>query len=313
MNLSRMIIEQHRGKIYASPLEPGTEIGVLLPLCYQPEIYPEMSAVIGKDMEEDSKEDGISPDTTILLVEDNLEILDYLRRKLQVTYRVVTAVNGQEAFEAAEKYMPDMVISDVMMPVMSGVELCMKIKNTISLSHIPVILLTAKSLAMHVEEGFDAGADDYIVKPFSLSLLRVRIRNLLAGRQRMQAVYYKRFSLENIGIKVESIDDMFMNKYMEVVRKHIAEPDFGIDEICREIGLSRANFYRKVKAITNLTPVEMIRNIRLETAARLLKESSLSISEIAFKVGFNNHSYFTSCFKTLYGISPTEYQERGKE
>ena len=246
-------------------------------------------------------------------MEDNLEILDYLRRKLQVTYRVVTAVNGQEAFEAAEKYMPDMVISDVMMPVMSGVELCMKIKNTISLSHIPVILLTAKSLAMHVEEGFDAGADDYIVKPFSLSLLRVRIRNLLAGRQRMQAVYYKRFSLENIGIKVESIDDMFMNKYMEVVRKHIAEPDFGIDEICREIGLSRANFYRKVKAITNLTPVEMIRNIRLETAARLLKESSLSISEIAFKVGFNNHSYFTSCFKTLYGISPTEYQERGKE
>ena len=310
LNLSRMIIEQHRGKIFARPLEPGTEIGVLLPLCYQPEIYPEMSTVIGKDGEEDTKEDEMSPDTTILLVEDNLEILDYVCRKLQATYRVITAVNGQEAFEAAEKYMPDMVISDVMMPVMSGVELCMKIKNTISLSHIPVILLTAKSLAMHVEEGFDAGADDYIVKPFSLSLLRVRIRNLLAGRQRMQAVYYKRFSLENIGIKVESIDDMFMNKYMEVVRKHIAEPDFGIDEICREIGLSRANFYRKVKAITNLTPVEMIRNIRLETAARLLKESGLSISEIAFKVGFNNHSYFTSCFKALYGISPTEYQER---
>lgn len=312
LNLSRMIIEQHRGRIFARPLEPGTEIGVLLPLCYQPEIYPMMETVIPGDPETDINDEEISRDTTILLVEDNPEILDYVRRKLQNTYRVITAVNGQEAFEAAEKYMPDMVISDVMMPVMSGVELCVKIKNTISLSHIPVILLTAKSLAMHIEEGFDAGADDYIVKPFSLSLLRVRIRNLLVGRQRMQAVYYKRFSLENIGIKVESLDDMFMNKYMEVVRKHIAEPDFGIDEICREIGLSRANFYRKVKVITNLSPVEMIRNIRLETAARLLKESGLSISEIAFKVGFNNHSYFTSCFKTLYGISPTEYQEREK-
>lgn len=312
LNLSRMIVEQHGGKIFARSLEVGTEFGVLLPLCYRPEIYPEMNPVVKGDSETDAKEDETLRDTTILLVEDNPEILDYVCRKLQDTYRVITAVNGQEAFEATEKYMPDLVISDVMMPVMSGVELCMKIKNSIGLSHIPVILLTAKSLAMHIEEGFDAGADDYIVKPFSLSLLRVRIRNLLVGRQRMQAVYYKRFSLENIGIKVESIDDMFMNKYMEVVRKHIAEPDFGIDEICREIGLSRANFYRKVKVITNLTPVEMIRNIRLETAARLLKESSLSISEIAFKVGFNNHSYFTSCFKALYGISPTEYQEREK-
>lgn len=313
LNLSRMIIEQHRGRIFARSLVPGTEIGVLLPFCYQPEIYPHREMLIEEEADAEIKENEISHDTSILLVEDNPEILDYIRRKLQDNYRVITAVNGQEAFEMAEKYMPDIVISDVMMPVMSGVELCVKIKNTISLSHIPVILLTAKSLAMHIEEGFDAGADDYIVKPFSLSLLRVRIRNLLVGRQRMQAIYYKRFSLENIGIKVESIDDMFMNKYMEVVKNHIADPDFGIDEICREIGLSRANFYRKVKVITNLSPVEMIRNIRLETAARLLKESSLSISEIAFKVGFNNHSYFTSCFKTLYGISPTEYQEKEQE
>lgn len=312
LNLSRMIVEQHRGRIFARPLEPGTEVGVVLPLSYRPEIYPESDSVVGKEPEAGVQADEAFQGTTILLVEDNAEILDYIRRKLQDTYRVIAAVNGQEAFEAAKKYMPDLVVSDVMMPVMSGVELCMKMKNDIELSHIPVILLTAKSLAMHIEEGFDAGADDYIVKPFSLSLLRVRIRNLLVGRQRMQAVYYKRFSLENIGIKVESIDDMFMNKYMEVVRKHIADSDFGIDEICREIGLSRANFYRKVKVITNLTPVEMIRNIRLETAARLLKESSLSISEIAFKVGFNNHSYFTSCFKNLYGISPTEYQEREK-
>lgn len=313
LNLSRSIIELHHGRIFARPLQPGTEMGILLPLYYDPVAYPREEHILLQGAEEKGENMDAFSETTILLVEDNTEILDYISRKLKEAYRVYTAVNGREAFEIAGRVLPDMIISDVMMPVMSGVELCTKIKETMALSHIPVILLTAKSMALHIEEGFEAGADDYIVKPFSLSLLKVRIKNLLAGRQRMQEIYYKRFSLENIGVKIESIDDMFMNKYMEIVRQHIAEPDFGIDDICREIGLSRANFYRKVKAITNLSPMEMIRNIRLETAARLLRESGYSISEIAFKVGFNNHSYFTSCFKNLYGISPTEFQEKEKE
>lgn len=313
LSLSRTIVEKHGGKIYARPLQPGTEMGVILPLNYDPSVPQTQNDLLPGEQETSITEQEPRPDITILLVEDNPEILSYVSRRLKDSYHIITAVNGRDALAAAEKHLPDIVISDIMMPVMNGVELCNKIKSTLALSHIPVILLTAKSMAMHMEEGFNAGADDYIVKPFSLPLLKVRIRNLLANRQRMKEIYYKRFSIENTGIKIESIDDMFMDKYMETVRRHISEPDFEIDDICREMGLSRANFYRKIKLITTLSPMEMIRNIRLENAVRLLKESHLSVSEIAFKVGFNNHSYFTSCFKALYGISPTDFQEKERK
>lgn len=311
LSLARAIVEKHRGKIFARPLQPGTEIGVLLPLDYDPSVpFYQGNVVITAEQTDQFPQPELPSEATILLVEDNPEILSYISRYLKDTYKILTATDGQEALALIEQEFPDMVISDIMMPVMNGVELCQKIKNTLALSHIPVILLTAKSMAMHIEEGFNAGADDYIVKPFSLPLLKSRIKNLLLSRQRMKEVYYRRFSLENAGMKIESIDNMFMDKYMEIVHKHIAEPDFNIDDICQEMGLSRANFYRKIKSVTTLSPIEMIRNIRLENAVQLLKESRLSVSEIAFKVGFNNHSYFTSCFKKLYGISPTEFQEK---
>lgn len=310
LSLSRMIVEQHHGRIFARPsLQGGTEMSVLLPRQDDPSIA-EIGNLTTDQGESHYSQESSLPGITVLLVEDNPEILSYMSKKLSESYHVLTATNGCEALEITSQQFPDIIVSDVMMPVMNGIELCSKIKATLTLSHIPVILLTAKSMVMHIEEGFNAGADDYIIKPFNLSLLKVRIRNLLINHNRMKENYLKRFSLENIGIKVESVDDNFMNRYIDIVRQNIADPELDVDTICREIGMSRANFYRKVKAVTTLSPVEMIRNIRLENAVLLLKERHLSISEIAFKIGFSNHSYFTSCFKNLYGVSPTEFQEK---
>ena len=244
----------------------------------------------------------------MLLVEDNAEVLEYLQNQLSGEYVILTAKNGKEALELTEQELPDMVISDVMMPEMDGVELCSRIKGDIRLCHIPVILLTAKSMTLHIEEGYSAGADDYIAKPFSISLLKIRIHNLFANREQMKEIFSKKFSLESLGIEVESADQTFMDRYVEIVKKNFTNPRLDVDMICQEMGMSRANFYKKLKTITDLSPAEMVRNIRLESAARLLRETKLTISEIAIQVGFSSNSYFGSCFKALYGISPKEFQ-----
>lgn len=249
----------------------------------------------------------------VLVVEDNPEALNYLEKQLSSDYRVVTATNGLEAWENIMREVPDMVISDVMMPEMDGIELCTKIKKDFRFSHIPVILLTAKVMQSQIEEGFEAGADDYISKPFSISLLKVRVRNLFANRKQMQKTFAKKFSLNELGFEVEQANKPFMERYVEIVRKNFRNPDLDADTIFCEMGMSRANFYKKLKTITDLSSNEIIRNIRLESAALLLKETKLSVSEVASQVGFSSVSYFGSCFKTRYGTSPKEYQNNAKK
>lgn len=317
LSLSKAIVEQHEGVIFARSLKQGTEIRVLIPYHDAPEIMEEHNSVFLEDSDAEvanrkksgqDQQTDFRKDYKVLLVEDNVEVLDYLKQQLFAEYVIYTAVNGREALELVEKELPDMVISDVMMPEMDGIELCRRIKKDIRLCHIPVILLTAKSMTMHIEEGFIAGADDYIAKPFSVSLLKIRIRNIFTNREQMKEIFSKKFSLESLGIEVESADQTFMDKYVEIVKNNFRNSNLDVDMICKEMGMSRANFYKKLKTITDLSPAEMIRNIRLESAARLLRETKLTMSEVAAMVGFSSNSYFGSCFKALYGISPKEFQ-----
>lgn len=257
---------------------------------------------------------GLEKKYTVLLVEDNEEVRSYVRECLDPHFFVLEADNGETAFEIVLDKYPDIVVSDIMMPRKDGLELCTLIKEDLRTGHIPVILMTARSMVMHIKEGFSAGADDYIVKPFNMDVLIYRIRNILASREKLRSLYGKKFSPEAIGVEIVSGTDRFTQKFFEVIERNIANPELNIDLICREVGLSRTNLYRKLKAITELSPVELIRNKRLEVAARLLLESDYSVSEISTCVGFNSHAYFTQCFKSVYGCSPTEFlMEHKKE
>ncbi len=205
-----------------------------------------------------------------------------------------------------------LVVSDVMMPEMDGMELCTYIKENPSFCHLPVILLTAKSMTMYVEEGFQAGADDYLVKPFKVSTLIVRINNILSGRKKLKEIYGKQLSLKSVGIELEPADKSFAEQYEAVVKTHLSNPELDVEMLCKEMGVSRAKLYRKVKAITNLSPAELIRNIRLECAAEMLRTSQQTATEIAYQTGFGSYNHFGDYFKSVYGVSPKVYKERYK-
>ena len=252
-------------------------------------------------------EKGDQPKYKILLVEDDKDVRDYLKKSLEAEYIVIEAADGVRAYEKVVQDFPDLVLSDIMMPKRDGLELCTMIKNDIRIGHIPVILMTARSMVVHIKEGFQAGADDYIVKPFNMDVLQTRIRSLLASREQLKKLYGKRFSPDVMGIEVKSADERFSQKLFDVIEKNISNEKLDVELLCTEIGISRANLYRKLKSITELSPMELIRNKRLEMAAKLLKESEMNVSEIASHLGFNSHSYFSNSFKAFYGCTPTEF------
>ena len=200
-----------------------------------------------------------------------------------------------------------------MMPKKDGLQLCSEIKQDLRTGHIPVIIITAKSMVMHIKEGFQCGADDYIVKPFNMEVLLCRIRNILASRERLKELYGKKFSLESLGFETTSADDTFMQKLFGVIEQNLSNPGLNVEILCKGVGMGRANFYRKLKAITDLSPVDLIRNKRLEIAARMLLETDMNISEVSANIGFNSHAYFATCFKAMCGMSPTEYVQQNKK
>lgn len=314
LSLTKMIVDLHHGVIWAENNPGGGAVfHVVLPVNREAYTDDEFDAeaadrvvvdVIPSDAPEDIKLDRRY---TVLLVEDNEEVRAYVKDCLNPYFDVIEADNGVTAFDLAVERYPDIIVSDIMMPRKNGLELCAQIKEDMRTEHIPVILMTARCMLMHIKEGFSSGADDYIVKPFSMDVLIYRMRNILASREKLKKLYGKKFSLESMGIKIVSAEDKFTQKFFEVIESNISNPDLNIDMICREVGLSRTNLYRKLKAITDLSPVELIRNKRLEVATRLLQESDYTVSEISTYVGFNSHAYFTQCFKAAYGCSPSEY------
>ena len=316
LSLTRSIILQHNGCIWTESSETeGTRFMFLLPDTEKQEEGENESPVLSKSAEISKKFDLLVEETqnknkqTVLLADDNQEVLQYLEQQLSLDYIVVKAFNGKEALAMIEESYPHIVISDIMMPEMNGLELCKRIKENQNYCHIPVILLTAKSMISQIEEGLDAGADDYIVKPFQISLLKARIRNLLSLREKMKTMYGETFSLKQFGVEEPKEHDDFLTRYIEIVKANISNPELDVSVIYEALGMSRTNFYRKVKTVTGLSPIELIKNIRLEAGAKLLKESDMNISEIAQHIGFSSRSYFARSFKAVYGMSPTEYQE----
>jgi DNA-binding response OmpR family regulator len=262
-------------------------------------------------VDEKASQELISKDKTlILLVDDNTDMRNFIAKNL-TEYQTIQATNGSEGYDLAIKNIPDLIVADIMMPNMNGIELTRLLKNTELTSHIPVILLTAKASSASKLEGFETEADDYMVKPFNMIELKTRIRNLLHIRQKLREKYSKKFIVNPSNVMVDSIDERFMQKALEVVEKNIGEPDFNISVFSNELNMSRTQVYRKLTALTGQSATEFIRTIRLKRAAQMLQKNSGSVSEIAFANGFNNMSYFTKAFKEVFGVSPSEY--RGKE
>lgn len=315
LSLTRSIVQQHQGCIWAESIEgEGTHFMILLPDTEKQKVQTD--EVPASRPSEISKKVALLVEETetrnkqiILLVDDNQEVLEYLEQQLQHDYIVMKAINGKDALEQIDKTYPHIVISDVMMPEMNGLELCRRIKEDQNFCHIPVILLTAKSMVSQIEEGLEAGADDYIVKPFHVSLLKARIKNILSLREKMKNLYGESLTLKQLGVEKPEEDNDFLNRYIEIVKANISNQELDVSVIYQALGMSRAYFYRKVKAVTGLSPIELIKNIRLEAGAKLLKESNMNVSEVAQHIGFSSRSYFARSFKAVYGMSPTEYQE----
>mgnify|MGYP004467011657 FL=1 len=249
----------------------------------------------------------------VLIIDDNNGMRAYLRSILQDHYNVSEAVDGQQGLERARREVPKLVVCDVMMPVMDGLEFTRRLKADTATSHIPVILLTARSLSEQREEGYGTGADSYLTKPFTGSLLLARIDNLIHSRTLLRSLFSGNSKEEE---KEEEMlgaqDQTFVTKLREVIRDNMGDSDFSVERIGEEIGLSRVQLYRKVKALTGQTPVELLRKARLERGRRLIEKTEKSVSEIAYEVGFTSPSYFNKCFKDEFGISPGAMREKAQ-
>lgn len=243
---------------------------------------------------------------TVLVIDDNTDIRQYERTLLQDEYIVLEAANGKEGLAVALKEVPDLVICDVMMPVMDGLELTEQLKTYTATSHIPVIMLTAKNLEEHRAEGYEHGADSYITKPFHSKVLLARIENLLRQRQLLKNLYQgtKEAEKEISEAHLEDRDKQFLKQLQAIIQKNLSDSEFGVEDIGQQIGLSRVQLYRKVKAMTGSSVVDLLRKARLAKARRLLETRSMSVSEVAYEVGFSAPSYFTKCFKEEYGMLP---------
>lgn len=257
----------------------------------------------------DSKERNNS----IVIVEDNTDMRSYIKDILKQDYEVTEAKNGEEGFNAVIETMPDLIISDLMMPKMDGIELCRKLKTDIRTEHIPVIILTARSSFSDSLEGFVSGADDYISKPFSRDLLLVRITNLIESRNKLREHFKSRFLMDSEHTFVESNIEKFISKAITTVENNISNPNYNVEQFSNDIGISQIQLYRKLTSVVGQSPAEFMRVIRLKHAAKILEESiekDINISEIAYALGFSNNSHFSQLFKKQYGVSPTDYAKK---
>ena len=262
--------------------------------------------------------DGDSNLDTILVVDDNADIRNYVRSILQDDYRVIDAPDGSQGLQMAREEMPDLIVSDIMMPVMDGLEMCRSIKADMATSHIPVVMLTAKSHEEQMAEGFKAGADSYLTKPFSSKVLLARIENIMLTKRRLQAFYAEQSVRGNAEIavsaaqveKVITRDEIFVSRLHDIISAQMGDSDLSVEGIGAEIGLGRVQLYRKVKSLTGLTPVELIRKMRLARGRKLLESTDKNVSEIAYEVGFSSPGYFTKCFHDEYGITPGDLKVR---
>jgi DNA-binding response OmpR family regulator/two-component sensor histidine kinase len=273
---------------------------------YQPpDIIEDISVAEEIHAEPASLKDSERP--VILIAEDNADLRKYISRNLKDEYQVLEAENGRNGLAVAIDEIPDLVITDLMMPVMGGLELCKKIRQDQRTNHIPVIMLTAKADKESKLEGLSTGADDYLIKPFDAEELNIRVKNLIKQRKKLREKFRKEFLMDPAGPAVPPTEDEFLVKLLDCTKKHMEDPEFTVKQLGEELHLSHTQLYRKVLSLTDHTPNEYIRNYRLKTAARMFMEGHRNISTVLYTTGFNSPSYFTRSFRELFGMSPTEY------
>lgn len=245
----------------------------------------------------------------LLIVEDNDDVRHYIKKQLHQEYNIQEATNGSEGFKIAERTVPDLIISDVMMPDMDGLSLCKKLKEDEKTSHIPVILLTALASQASKVEGIETGADAYVVKPFDKKELTARIKNLITQRKKLREKYSRHLTLQPKALAVTSTDERFLERLLVLIEERLDDSSFSVEVLAREIGMSRTQLFRKMRALINQSPQDFVRDFRLKRAAQLLQNKAGNVSEVAYQVGFNNLSYFTKRFKELFGQTPSEYSQ----
>lgn len=246
----------------------------------------------------------------ILIVEDNADVRSYLREHLEDRFQVWEAGNGEEGLAKAQELVPDLIITDVMMPKMDGYAFSKSLKADEKTNHIPIIMLTARAEEADKLAGLEIGVDDYLLKPFSPNELAVRVRNLIAIRRQLRERFSRTVALKPSEIGATSMDEAFLRKVLAAVEKHLGDENFGVERLGQEVGMSRTQVHRKLKALTNQTASELIRSLRLQRAAELLQHRAGTVAEIAFQVGFGDPSYFTKCFREQFGCLPSEYGKK---
>jgi DNA-binding response OmpR family regulator len=244
---------------------------------------------------------------TLLIVEDNKDLQEYLINYFSNYYHILSAENGLKGLEITQSKIPDIIISDLMMPIMDGIEMCKKIKSDLNTSHIPVIILTAKAGIENEKEGLETGADDFILKPFNVEVLKLRIENILKTKQVWVQKFKTTSNTETWKELSNKLDQEFLEKSLSIINKNIDNPDFSVEKFSLDIGISRSTLFKKIKSITGLSTSELIRTNRLKKAASLIKSGKYSITEVIFMVGFSDPKYFRTCFKKQYNQTPTEF------
>lgn len=327
LSLAKAFIELHGGSISVeSALNKGSVFTVTLPVRHIAENATVSEKMIGHadaEAELDAIEstrtlDGTKP--IVLLIDDNKDIQKLVGELLGSDYNIITASNGKEGVKMAARYVPDLIICDVMMPVMDGLECCKYIKNEVSTSHIPVLMLTACSMDEQRIQGYDSGADGYLSKPFNINVLKSRCSSLIANRKRIKDLWLSRPSelskdspektTVTNSLPTDDIDNEFYNRFLKILNEGMGNPELNVDMIASKMGLERSQFYRKIKALTNYAPVELIRRLRLQRGRELLISTEKTIGEIAYETGFSTPAYFTKCYRDAYGGTPSQVRNK---
>lgn len=328
LSLTKELVQLMHGEIEVkSEANSGTKFIVTIPLGTEhlkPEEYNLLQSLSNTEKPTDlapdeDDEPGINNDLMsnnlnqdkpqVLVVEDHKEIRDFIADSLNDSFLICTASNGSEGLKIALEQIPDLIITDVVMKEIDGIELCKQIKTDEKTSHIPVIILTGKTSIEDKIKGIETGADAYLTKPFNVKELHLRVQKLIEQRQKLRERFARDLKLEPKDIAVTSVDEKFLNRAMEIIEKNIGNAEFEVRQFQEEMFMSRMQLFRKIKALTNQTPGEFIRTIRLKRAASLIKQNFGNIAQITFEVGFNNPSYFAKCFKDLYGKLPSEFMK----
>lgn len=305
--LSRSLAELHQGSLVMLEGEEVNCFYLTLPVVQNTTIKLASEVTAGVESVIEAHTEQAEDRATVLIVEDNPDMLAFVARQLADSYAVLTAANGSEALEILDGHYVSLVISDVVMPVMDGFELCKKIKSDLTYSHIPVILLTAQTNIQSKIEGMELGADAYIEKPFSVEYLHACVSNLIQNREKLRQAFAQSPFMAANTMALTKADEEFIQKLNEVIQMNLSNPDFCMENMADGMNMSRSNFYRKIKGVLDLSPNEYLRLERLKKAAQLLKEGENRINEICYTVGFNSPSYFSKCFQKQFGVSPKDF------